>query len=617
MTQQEVKEAIGLQIGSEGVGACEKLLESAGVIERLEPSENMALVRLASDVPTLVELLPAQAKAKRRVMRAVEQLVGSRRHEWCYFQPRELLRAMPELDSTDLARHLRELTALSAFEYVPPFRGRAIHVRQRNVAFEDIEIDFETLERQKAAEYERLEQVLRFARDHRCRQQRILEYFGQLDAAPCGHCDNCCPESSGSRWGAPREISGQVLDAVRIVLSGVARVAQRRVGCGKQLLAKMLCGSSDKAVERNRLNKLSTFGLLSHLTQTDVLQLTDALLLCGLLEQSEIEPFRPILQLTDRGTEVMSGRAGESLNLPLPDELWRKLDPTAARPPAQGTADDGSAAQAADVQPPPDASLVARLRQWRDATRKALNVPAYVVLTNAVMDELARVRPRSVDELSAVKGIGPKKAGQYGDELLAIVADRTSNEPREVQLSSAAEPQDHPPATSTSTTPAPAPPAQPSHYWTWRLLSTGFSPDECRRNPHPGERGRARSRAAGGGPGVGGRRPLVFVERADHRDSRRRRGCRARANSPPVGQTAARHAVRARAIGREIARVDPAWLRGRRMNEDRRAVFRRRFAPGGASGRGRKSRPTGIQFLAKRRATAPLLKHTEETGVDR
>ncbi len=266
---------------------------------------------------------------------------------------------------------------------------------------------------------------------------------------------------------------------MRIVLSGVARVAQRRVGCGKQLLAKMLCGSSDKAVERNRLNKLSTFGLLSHLTQTDVLQLTDALLLCGLLEQSEIEPFRPILQLTDRGTEVMSGRAGESLNLPLPDELWRKLDPTAARPPAQGTADDGSAAQAADVQPPPDASLVARLRQWRDATRKALNVPAYVVLTNAVMDELARVRPRSVDELSAVKGIGPKKAGQYGDELLAIVADRTSNEPREVQLSSAAEPQDHPPATSTSTTPAPAPPAQPSHYWTWRLLSTGFSPDEC------------------------------------------------------------------------------------------------------------------------------------------
>src|SRR5262249_55246490 len=35
MTQQEVKEALGLQIGSEGVGACEKLLDSAGALERL------------------------------------------------------------------------------------------------------------------------------------------------------------------------------------------------------------------------------------------------------------------------------------------------------------------------------------------------------------------------------------------------------------------------------------------------------------------------------------------------------------------------------------------------------------------------------------------------------
>ncbi len=41
-----------------------------------------------SDVPTLVDLLPQQAKVKRRVVRAVEQTGRPRRHEWCYFQPR-------------------------------------------------------------------------------------------------------------------------------------------------------------------------------------------------------------------------------------------------------------------------------------------------------------------------------------------------------------------------------------------------------------------------------------------------------------------------------------------------------------------------------------------------
>jgi ATP-dependent DNA helicase RecQ len=507
LTQQEVKEALGLQIAGEGVGACEKLLDSAGAIERLEPSENMATVRLSSDVPTLVDLLPPQAKSKRRVMRAVEQLVGPRRHEWCYFQPRELLRELTDLDSTDLGRHLRELTSLAAFDYLPPFRGRAIHIPNRELPFGDIEIDFETLDKQKAAEYARLEHVLRFARDHRCRQQRILEYFGQKDAAACGNCDNCQPRATEGTWGTPREVSGPSLDAVRIVLSGVARVSQRRVGCGKQLLAKMLCGSNDKAVQRNRLDKLSTFGLLAHLKQTEVAQLADALLLAGLLEQNEIEPFRPIIQMPARGLEVMSGRSEATITLSLPDELWHKLDPSTPR--------------AVPEQAAPNADLVTRLRAWREATRQAQNVPAYVILTNSVIDELARVRPRTQAELSGVKGIGPKKAEQFGSELLAMITpeDAANDAPARPQVAPVTHapprafaepiapvppeihisPEDISPknvspkniaveapvalprahADASAAPQNPAPETQPSHYWTWRLLSQGFSPAEC------------------------------------------------------------------------------------------------------------------------------------------
>ncbi|MEX0676739.1 MAG: RecQ family ATP-dependent DNA helicase [Pirellulales bacterium] len=491
MTQQEVKETLGLSIGAEAVGACEKLLESAGVLERMETAENMAAVRLASDVPTLVELLPQNAKVKRRVIRAVEHLVGPRRNEWCYFQPRQLLAELPELNSTDLASYLRELKELAAFEYVPPFRGRAIHMRQRELAFDDVDIDFETLERQKQAEYDRLENVLRFARDYRCRQQLILQYFGQTDTAACGHCDNCRPETGGSRWGTARVVEGGVLEAVRIVLSGVARVSQRRVGCGKLLLAKMLRGSTDKAVQRNRLDKLSTFGLLAHLKQSDVLQLIDALLLCGLLEQSEIEPFRPIVQLTTRGAEVMSGRSGE-LNLPMPDDLWRKLDSGAGPTDASALSAEVSATggtSASSVEPPPlDGAVLARLRSWRDATARSQNVPAYIVVNNGAMEALARVQPQTVEELLGIKGIGPAKVRQYGEELLRLLAARgvgSAARPKNDQAPAAA-----PAARDETPSDAfePAAPAaaaatvesgQPSHYWTWRLLTAGFTPQEC------------------------------------------------------------------------------------------------------------------------------------------
>ncbi len=224
MTQQEVKETLGLQIGAEGVGACEKLLETAGALERLEMAENMAAARINSDLPTLVDLLPQQAKVKRQVVRAVERLVGANRNAWHYFQPRELLRELTDLSSGDLSRHLRELASLAAFDYVPPFRGRAIHLADAGRAFDSLEIDFESLEAHKAAEYERLERVLRFARSGSCRQKEILRYFGETGSADCNHCDNCSRPAAGDPARPVEQAAeGRALEAARIALSGVAR----------------------------------------------------------------------------------------------------------------------------------------------------------------------------------------------------------------------------------------------------------------------------------------------------------------------------------------------------------------------------------------------------------
>jgi ATP-dependent DNA helicase RecQ len=46
LTLQEVKEELGLDTSNEGVAACEKILEKAGALERLDTRQNMASVRL-------------------------------------------------------------------------------------------------------------------------------------------------------------------------------------------------------------------------------------------------------------------------------------------------------------------------------------------------------------------------------------------------------------------------------------------------------------------------------------------------------------------------------------------------------------------------------------------
>jgi ATP-dependent DNA helicase RecQ len=71
---------------------------------------------------------------------------------------------------------------------------------------------------------------------------------------------------------------------------------------------------------------------------------------------------------------------------------------------------------------PAAAPLVAELRAWRMRRSREDGVPAYVVLHDATLHELAARRPSSPGELATVKGLGPTKLERYGEELLAVLA---------------------------------------------------------------------------------------------------------------------------------------------------------------------------------------------------
>jgi superfamily II DNA helicase RecQ len=70
---------------------------------------------------------------------------------------------------------------------------------------------------------------------------------------------------------------------------------------------------------------------------------------------------------------------------------------------------------------PVDADLAARLRDWRRERSRNDGVPAYVVATNACLDELCRRQPADEEELAAVPGMGPARVERYGRDLLELV----------------------------------------------------------------------------------------------------------------------------------------------------------------------------------------------------
>jgi ATP-dependent DNA helicase RecQ len=102
---------------------------------------------------------------------------------------------------------------------------------------------------------------------------------------------------------------------------------------------------------------------------------------------------------------------------------------TAARLPEYATAvGAGSATPARNGAEPAgepnggaDPELFERLRSWRGEQARRQQVPAYVVLHNSHLEEIAARKPRTVHELGSIKGVGLRRAARYGEELLALV----------------------------------------------------------------------------------------------------------------------------------------------------------------------------------------------------
>jgi superfamily II DNA helicase RecQ len=67
-----------------------------------------------------------------------------------------------------------------------------------------------------------------------------------------------------------------------------------------------------------------------------------------------------------------------------------------------------------------DEALAARLKEWRAAEAKRLGVPAYVVLHDRTLTDLARVRPANPRQLLEISGMGPAKAERFGEAILGL-----------------------------------------------------------------------------------------------------------------------------------------------------------------------------------------------------
>jgi ATP-dependent DNA helicase RecQ len=72
--------------------------------------------------------------------------------------------------------------------------------------------------------------------------------------------------------------------------------------------------------------------------------------------------------------------------------------------------------------------LIELLRNWRKQVADRERVPTYLICQDKTFEHLVILRPRTVEELVNIFGLGPVKIAKYGAELIAQLTEEGSRE---------------------------------------------------------------------------------------------------------------------------------------------------------------------------------------------
>ena len=250
---------------------------------------------------------------------------------------------------------------------------------------------------QKRIERQKLEAMLAYCEAAGCRRTVLLNYFGEaLDThAACGNCDTC--QTPPELW------DGTV--AAQKFMSAALRTGQR---FGAAHLIDILRGKATEKVGQFGHDKLQTFGVGADHDEATWRSVARQLLAGGLL-YADAQHYGA-LKLTDAARPVLKAETTLMLRRQV---ITRK---TSAKPKQKFT-------NFAPLNlPPANASTFDKLRHWRAQTAREQSVPAYVILHDRTLQELAAARPQTPAELLAINGIGEAKVSRYGAALLELLA---------------------------------------------------------------------------------------------------------------------------------------------------------------------------------------------------
>ena len=250
----------------------------------------------------------------------------------------------------------------------------------------------------KRREHKRLDTLLGYCEAPACRRVALLEYFGERIGA-CGNCDGCLH---------PAERLDGTAEA-RMILSAVQGSGQR---FGAAHVIDTLRGSETEKIVRFGHNRLPVFGAGKARGKNDWRALIRQMVATGFL-RLDIAGYGG-LAITDEGFGLLRGDG----------TFHYRADTVVEHPSPSPGETRGHAAEAALTGD--QAALLAVLKALRLELARERGVPAYVVFHDRSLIDMARRRPRTIEEFAEINGVGAAKLERFAEPFLTAIDNAQS-----------------------------------------------------------------------------------------------------------------------------------------------------------------------------------------------
>ncbi|MGL5380647.1 DNA helicase RecQ [Clostridium sp.] len=230
----------------------------------------------------------------------------------------------------------------------------------------------------KELDIRKLQFMVDFCETSECYRSFILNYFGDKNVRDyCSNCSNCLNND---------ELRDFTIEA-QMILSCVYRTREQ---FGISVLVDVLRGIKGPKIIQYKLDSLSTYGIMKDYNSKFIRDLIKTLIDLGYVNLKE--GTYSMLKINQKSINILKSK--EKVMCKLIQDNEEKIE---------------------------DKNLFTILKTWRKERAFRENIKPYIIFSDSTLIELSNKKPKSIEELLSIRGVGEKKVDKYGVEILSII----------------------------------------------------------------------------------------------------------------------------------------------------------------------------------------------------